>query len=131
MKAVFLAVTNDEPIPALEKLGVNFDISLESDIAAERQAKEAEKERMDIDDGAIDNATSAGPDVSARVDELMRNLANAQGTEFEDELNLEELEEYDDVFGDEDEEDEENEDIDDLGDIEDEDDQIDELDEED
>jgi hypothetical protein len=67
MKAVFLAVTNDEPIPALEKLGVNFDISLESDIAAERQAKEAEKERMDIDDGAIDNATSAGPDVSARV----------------------------------------------------------------
>ncbi|KAJ2963002.1 hypothetical protein NQZ79_g1959 [Umbelopsis isabellina] len=128
MKAVFLAVTNDEPIPTLEKLGVNFNASLESDIASERQAKEAEKERMDTDESAIDNAASAGPDVSARVDELMRTLANAQGTQFEDELNLEELEEYDIVFGDEDEEDE---DIDELGDIEDEDDQIDELDEED
>lgn len=58
------------------------------------------------------------------------NLFCLLGTEFEDELNLEELEEYDVVFGDEDE-DEENEDIDNLGDIEDEEDQIDELDEED
>lgn len=67
MKAAFLAVTNDEPIPTLEKMGVNFDASVESDIAAEIQAKEAVKERMDTDESAIDTATSAGPDVSARV----------------------------------------------------------------
>ncbi|CAO3666482.1 unnamed protein product [Umbelopsis vinacea] len=107
MKTIIAAVLNGEKMPTMNQMGVDVDASLRQDIAAETQASEGNRDAMMVDENAtLEEAASAGPDVSARVDELMRNLQKAQ--DFEDEFELDDLEEYEDVFGEDEEEDEDN-----------------------
>ncbi|GAB5592501.1 tau 95 subunit of transcription factor TFIIIC [Umbelopsis nana] len=117
-KAAIAAGSKDERLPSLQECEVDFDASLKQDIEAEKQASQ----KMD-EDSALEEAASAGPDVSARVIELMRNLQKTQ--DFEDEYELDELQEYEDVFGDDDDEenrmDQSDEDEDQIDELEDED----------
>jgi len=105
MKTIIAAVLNGEKMPTMNQMGVDVDASLRQDIAAETQASEGNRDAMMVDENAtLEEAASAGPDVSARVrevtttgrqmvrsagdhthvhcqqvDELMRNLQKAQG----------------------------------------------------
>jgi len=118
MRASSIAALQDERLPTLAELDVDFETSLRQDLEADARARDAATNVMDTNDNAALEAQSAGPDVSARVVELMRNLQKVQ--DFEDEYELEELEEYEDVFGDDEDEDEHEEHrMDQLGDDED------------
>lgn len=104
MKTIIAAVLNGEKMPTMSEMEVDVDASLRQDIAAEKQASEGNRDAMMVDENAtLEEAASAGPDVSARVrevitgrqmvrsagdhthvhcqqvDELMRNLQKAQG----------------------------------------------------
>jgi hypothetical protein len=104
MKTIIAAVLNGEKMPTMSQMEVDVDASLRQDIAAEKQASEGNRDAMMVDENAtLEEAASAGPDVSARVrevatgrqmvrsaddhthvhcqqvDELMRNLQKAQG----------------------------------------------------
>ncbi|CAO3687925.1 unnamed protein product [Umbelopsis ramanniana] len=125
MKAAYNAVIDGHKLPTVKETGMDFEAALKEDLRAEENAN-AQSSAMDIDeDATVAEAASAGPDVSARVDELMRNLQKAQ--DFEDDLELDGIEEYDDVFGDDEEEEEDNG----LDQSDDDDDQVDELADED
>ena len=55
----------------MNQMGVDVDASLRQDIAAETQASEGNRDAMMVDENAtLEEAASAGPDVSARVREV-------------------------------------------------------------